>query len=52
MASNAAYKFINRNDLDKVMKDLWPIFEHNYNNFVKRFDTAFIELTDGLRQSL
>ena len=52
MATNAAYKFMNRNDLDKVMKDLWPIFEHNYNNFVKRFDTAFIELTDGLRKSL
>tara|TARA_B110000503_G_C7171345_1_gene424421 strand:+ start:2247 stop:3497 length:1251 start_codon:yes stop_codon:yes gene_type:complete len=52
MAANAAYKFINRTDLDEVMKDLWPIFEHNYNNFVKRFDTAFTELTDGLRKNL
>lgn len=51
-ASTAAINFIQRNDLDEVMKQLWPIFEHNYNLFVSRFDSLFVKLTNDLEENL
>jgi hypothetical protein len=51
-ATTAAINFIQRNDLDEIMKQLWPIFEHNYNLFVSRFDSLFDKLTQDLQKNL
>jgi hypothetical protein len=51
-ATTAAINFMSRTDLDEVMKQLWPIFEHNYNLFVARFSTIFNQLSDDLRKAL
>tara|TARA_B110000879_G_scaffold185692_1_gene246280 strand:- start:1285 stop:2550 length:1266 start_codon:yes stop_codon:yes gene_type:complete len=51
-ATTAAINFMQRDDLDEIMKQLWPIFEHNFNLFVSRFDLLFDKLTQDLRENL
>jgi len=36
MAIQASLDFINRGDLHEVMKEMYPIFEHNHNIFIER----------------
>jgi len=36
MAIQASLDFVNREDLHEVMKELYPIFEHNHNVFIER----------------
>ena len=36
LAIQASLDFINREDLHEVMKELYPIFEHNYRTFIER----------------
>jgi hypothetical protein len=36
LAIQASLDFINRKDLHEVMKEMYPIFEHNYTTFIKR----------------
>jgi len=36
MAIQASLDFINRTDLHEIMKELYPIFEHNHNVFIER----------------
>ena len=36
LATQAGLDFISRPDLHEIMKEMYPIFEHNYHNFVKR----------------
>lgn len=35
-AINSALEFIKQKGLDSIMKDMYPILEHNYNNFIAR----------------
>jgi len=36
LAIQASLYFVNREDLHEVMKELYPIFEHNHNVFIER----------------
>jgi hypothetical protein len=36
LAIQAGLNFINRKDLHEVMKEMYPIFEHNHNVFIER----------------
>lgn len=36
LAIQASLDFINRKDLHEVIKEMYPIFEHNYNVFIER----------------
>jgi hypothetical protein len=36
LAIQSSLDFINRTDLHEVMKEMYPIFEHNHNIFIKR----------------
>jgi hypothetical protein len=36
LAIQASLDFINRKDLHEVIKEMYPIFEHNYNVFIDR----------------
>jgi len=51
-ASNAAINFINRNDLHEVMKQIWPILEHNNSLFRQRFDLIIDNLSLDLKHYL
>ena len=35
-AIESAIKFILRDDLNNVLKEMWPILEHNYNHLIER----------------
>ena len=51
-AITAAINFMARDDLDEIMKQLWPIFEHNYNLLVSRYDSILVKLTQDLQENL
>ena len=36
LAIQASLNFINREDLHEVMKEMYPIFQHNHNVFIER----------------
>jgi hypothetical protein len=52
MAIQASLDFINQEDLHEVMKEMYPIFQHNYNIFIKRCsnfqDTLYSDISNIL----
>jgi hypothetical protein len=52
LAIQASLNFINRTDLHEVMKEMFPILEHNYNNFTLRYNNFQSQLHQDISKIL
>lgn len=52
MSIQSAIEFMQRKDLEEVMKSQWPVFEHNYKLFIDRSKLLYNKLTQDLERML